>query len=537
MEVDGEHVCVTINRDGKLFLVEGEPLVLQVQTQTVQVVPAVSPTGSGDAPETDCALPPLLHKDAVAQSLLTVNYRDSASRHGVDLGDISAGELVRVVEGPVSADNYFWLKVRKDDGREGWAAESGNGADGCEYFLLKPPPPRLERYSTADEREEAIERVLQFHTDAQLKVAEDNIIDAMVFVCDAYTSAGGNIVHLLAKESLKKLMVASITEAVRKGSVVLADYTASEVRRARDRGELKSEIPEVLTYLAEFLEKIPTGVCSSAKIAYEVVAGDALLDLLEGLTPDTGICEIHSESFVPAFHVPQADGYVLAKVYAKDGLHPVGAVQLPYQPRFYMLSGSLGSPIGRIGPELTVVGQFLRPQHRSDGAVFVYEGHVEANGACDSLVDLTELVMNMDLSGDNRDFADPRILLSRYPDDRTCTIIIDSPHRLFDTVDAAESPGFLSGDRGTAYGWGIPESYYQVRKFAHFGSGNGAIYLVRVPELPTSGERTPKMDSSVTGWYTILLGVWPPGVRFYLGGGQNRCHPGLQHIWNFSGRR
>ena len=47
VEVDGEHVCVTINRDGKLFLVEGEPLVLH--TQSIQPVPVWEPV-----PVTQC---------------------------------------------------------------------------------------------------------------------------------------------------------------------------------------------------------------------------------------------------------------------------------------------------------------------------------------------------------------------------------------------------------------------------------------------------------------------------------------------------
>ena len=137
VEVDGDHVCVTINRDGKLFLVEGEPLVLQVQTQTVQVVPAVSPTGAGDAPETDCDLPPLLQVGDVAYRRGSAHsqLRGAPFASGDDMDNVNGGDRVTVLEGPTSADNYYWYKVRTEDGKEGWVAESGDYIDDCGYYF------------------------------------------------------------------------------------------------------------------------------------------------------------------------------------------------------------------------------------------------------------------------------------------------------------------------------------------------------------------------------------------------------------------
>ena len=136
VEVDGEHVCVTINRDGKLFLIDAAPLV--TRTQAVSPVP-YSPTGSGPAPETDCDLPPRLQAGdrAFRDGYDPSNLRSDAARTGQDIGDIRRGVVVTVIEGPVSRDNYNWYKVTRDDGGSGWVAESGDTDNGCGYFFGK----------------------------------------------------------------------------------------------------------------------------------------------------------------------------------------------------------------------------------------------------------------------------------------------------------------------------------------------------------------------------------------------------------------
>ena len=136
VEVDGEHICVTINRDGKLFLIDAPPRV--TRTQAVAPVP-YSPTGSGPAPETDCDLPPRLQVGdrAFRDGYEPSNLRRDAARTGQDIGDIRRGVVVTVIEGPVSRDNYSWYKVTRDDGGEGWVAESGDTDNGCGYFFGK----------------------------------------------------------------------------------------------------------------------------------------------------------------------------------------------------------------------------------------------------------------------------------------------------------------------------------------------------------------------------------------------------------------
>ena len=136
VEVDGEHICVTINRDGKLFLIDAPPLV--TRTQAVSPVP-YSPTGSGPAPETDCDLPPRLQAGdrAFRDGYDPSNLRSDAARTGQDIGDIRRGVVVTVIEGPVNRDNYNWYKVNRDGGGSGWIAESGDTDNGCGYFFGK----------------------------------------------------------------------------------------------------------------------------------------------------------------------------------------------------------------------------------------------------------------------------------------------------------------------------------------------------------------------------------------------------------------
>ena len=123
------------------MLVESDaPLLLQ-EGETPPVRP-YSPTGSGDAPVTDCDLAPRLQvgdrtiRDGNAPS----NLRRDAARTGQDIGDVSRGGVVTVIEGPVRRDNYNWYKVTKDGGGEGWVAESGDTDNGCGYFFVKTAP-------------------------------------------------------------------------------------------------------------------------------------------------------------------------------------------------------------------------------------------------------------------------------------------------------------------------------------------------------------------------------------------------------------
>ena len=52
-----------------------------------------------------------------------LNLRNSPSLNGTSLFTLMKGDLVKVIEGPVDADDYYWWKLRTDDGMEGWAVE------------------------------------------------------------------------------------------------------------------------------------------------------------------------------------------------------------------------------------------------------------------------------------------------------------------------------------------------------------------------------------------------------------------------------
>jgi uncharacterized protein YgiM (DUF1202 family) len=55
-----------------------------------------------------------------------LNYRESPSANAALLGQFGTGQLVTVLEGPVSADNFTWWRIDDGQANVGWAAE-GDG--------------------------------------------------------------------------------------------------------------------------------------------------------------------------------------------------------------------------------------------------------------------------------------------------------------------------------------------------------------------------------------------------------------------------
>ncbi len=55
-----------------------------------------------------------------------LNYRDAPSTRANLVGNFGTGQLVTILEGPVSADNYTWWRIDDGQGNSGWAAQ-GDG--------------------------------------------------------------------------------------------------------------------------------------------------------------------------------------------------------------------------------------------------------------------------------------------------------------------------------------------------------------------------------------------------------------------------
>ena len=119
VELINGHTCVEINRTGKLILVQSDsPLQLQTAPQTVVIQ--------------DCDLAPQLVVGgwAIRSGNTDLNLRGEASMAGSRVGVIRQGDIVRVLEGPVTANSYNWFRVETGSGDSGWAAESK-----CDYWL------------------------------------------------------------------------------------------------------------------------------------------------------------------------------------------------------------------------------------------------------------------------------------------------------------------------------------------------------------------------------------------------------------------
>ena len=525
--VDGQS-CVTIYRRGKLVLVESDAPLLQ-EAETLPA-PVYSPTGSGNAVDTNCYLPLLLRPGDIAKADTTVNIRSAPSRSGADLGDLIPNELVSVIEGPVVADNYVWFKVRRVPTarpNEAWVAESGTRDDGCGYFFGKDQSAAFQSFDISDEGKEAIaETVPAFHSDAQLQAAEDAIFDTMIFACDALTSAGTS----LGKDGLKKVLKAAIHEAVRKVGLGTADFSADELREARDNGTLLQwlgKIPQFLDRLAVILDAIPTGACSLTETTIYAVTGELLLDWLEAGTPDPVVCEISSEEPVLAYNWPSGEGIVVAKLFAGGGLKPAGFVQLPGQPRFYMIRGAFGFETPILGAALSRLGLLLNPEGSTYGAVFVHVSHAQATEACDDLIDLSELMLHTDRTGEGRGVVDPRIILASRPESRDCQITIFGDYELYDSVGELENPGQSSSSE---YSGGFPDEQfklkdlitkYSILKFANLADGEGSVYVQRVG------------NPAIRGWVRLSGAIWGRGsVGAY--GDVSECNPRLEHLLNLT---
>lgn len=69
-----------------------------------------------------------------------LNYRESPSANGALLGQFGTGQLVTVLEGPVSADNFTWWRIDDGQGNAGWAADGDGETEWLTPRLGEPQP-------------------------------------------------------------------------------------------------------------------------------------------------------------------------------------------------------------------------------------------------------------------------------------------------------------------------------------------------------------------------------------------------------------
>lgn len=85
-----------------------------------------------------------------------LNLRDSASAKGQRVGNVAAGAVVKVLEGPQNADNYDWYRIDAGGGLTGWIAagpandpwlkiEDEQGAPAAAATPTPAPPKLVDR--------------------------------------------------------------------------------------------------------------------------------------------------------------------------------------------------------------------------------------------------------------------------------------------------------------------------------------------------------------------------------------------------------
>ena len=77
-----------------------------------------------------------------------LNFRDAPTASGQLLGQLGTGQIVSVLEGPVSADNFTWWRLDDGQGNVGWAADGDSETEWLSPRLGEPQPvnrsPRIE---------------------------------------------------------------------------------------------------------------------------------------------------------------------------------------------------------------------------------------------------------------------------------------------------------------------------------------------------------------------------------------------------------
>ena len=119
----------------------GEPEVLSVTA--VAPASADTPTPAPTATFTPTPLPGTVlasGQQAHVTAPAGLNYRDTPSTGGRLLGQMGAGQVVNILEGPVAADGLTWWKLDDRLGNVGWAAD-GDGVDEWLSPQLGEPQP------------------------------------------------------------------------------------------------------------------------------------------------------------------------------------------------------------------------------------------------------------------------------------------------------------------------------------------------------------------------------------------------------------
>jgi hypothetical protein len=97
------------------------------------VTPRATPTPLPPTPTPTPNIPTTIAKDVYVVVSQGVNYRQEANTGAQIIRTLGDGEVLQVVDGPVTANEFTWWKLKDPNGVEGWAAQD---------FLQPTAPPQ-----------------------------------------------------------------------------------------------------------------------------------------------------------------------------------------------------------------------------------------------------------------------------------------------------------------------------------------------------------------------------------------------------------
>jgi hypothetical protein len=116
----------------RLAVTAPTPTVTPTRARAATVTPLVSPTPVPPSPTPTVVIPTTIAKDVYVTVIDAVNFRQDASTTAQIIRTLGAGEVLQVTDGPVSANERTWWKLKDPNGVEGWAAQD---------FLAPTSPP------------------------------------------------------------------------------------------------------------------------------------------------------------------------------------------------------------------------------------------------------------------------------------------------------------------------------------------------------------------------------------------------------------
>ncbi len=109
------------------------PTPTATRAHAATVTPLASPTPVPPTATPTIAVPAKIDKGVYVAVTDAVNFRKDASTTAQIIRTLGSGEVLQVTDGPVSANDRTWWKLKDPNGVEGWAAQD---------FLAPTAPPR-----------------------------------------------------------------------------------------------------------------------------------------------------------------------------------------------------------------------------------------------------------------------------------------------------------------------------------------------------------------------------------------------------------